>query len=85
MAEVVYIFAFLVAITCGTLLFRGFRRTERRLLLWSSLCFFILSIENLLLFVDLFIVPDVDLRVLRGLITLAGMGFLVYGLVWERE
>lgn len=85
MPQVVYIFAFLVALSCGILLFRGYQRSERRLLLWSSLCFFILSLENLLLFVDLFIVPDIDLRILRGVVTLVGMLFLIYGLVWERE
>lgn len=84
-AELVYVFAFLVAVACGYLLFRGYQRSERRLLLWSSICFFFLSLENLLLFVDLVIIPDVDLRLVRGLITLVGMSFLVYGLVWERE
>ncbi len=84
-AEVVYIIAFLVALTCGVLLWRGYQRSERRLLLWSSICFMFLSLENALLFVDSVIVPGIDLRLVRGLVTLVGMSFLVYGLVWERE
>lgn len=84
-AEIVYVFAFIVALSCAVLLYRGYQRSERRLLLWSSLCFFFLSLENLLLFVDLIIVPDIDMRLVRGLVTLVGMLSLVYGLVWERE
>lgn len=84
-AEVVYIVAFLIALSCSVLLWRGYQRSERRLLLWSSICFLFMSLENAVLFVDLVLVQEIDFRLIRGLITLVGMCSLVYGLVWERE
>jgi len=40
--------------------------SRSRLLLWSTLCFVALAVNNVLLFVDLVVVPDVDLRFVRG-------------------
>lgn len=85
MAKVVYIITSLIALSCGGMLLRGYRRSGRRLLLWSSLCFFFLGGENVFLFVDLVIVPGIDLRPLRGGLSLIGMIALVYGLVWEKD
>jgi hypothetical protein len=54
-----------------------------RLLFWSTLCFAGLAANNVVLFVDLIVVPRVDLSVLRGAVALVAMGTLVFGLVWE--
>lgn len=85
MAQVVYVFTCLIALSCAVLLHRGYRRTDCRLLLWSSLCFFFLAIENVFLLVAMYIVPPVELRPLRGSLALLGMFALVYGLVWEKD
>jgi hypothetical protein len=37
------------------------------------------------LFVDLVILPDVDLSPLRQIITLTGLGMLLYGFIWETK
>jgi hypothetical protein len=83
MPEAVYISAALLSGACALLLFRGYARTRVRLLLWSSLCFVGLAINNALLFVDMTMVPNVDLSVIRGLTGLVGMSLLVHALVAE--
>ncbi len=85
MAETVYLLCALTSVTCTLLLVRSYRRTRVRLLLWSSVCFVALALNNLFLVVDLLVVPTVDLQFCRSGIALAGMLALVYGLVWESK
>jgi Family of unknown function (DUF5985) len=81
----IYILCILTCSGCAFLLWRGYRKTRLRLLLWSSLCFLILGIANLLLFADLVIYPGADMSALRGYATLAGILVLIYGLVFESQ
>ena len=80
-ATVVYVLCALTSLACAVLLLRGYRRTHARLLLWSGLCFVGLFLNNVLLVVDLRVVPEVDLAVIRLLPALIGVGLLLYGLV----
>ena len=79
-----YLLAALTCVACTLLLVREYLRTRARLLLWSSLCFVCLSLNNVLIFVDLVIYPNVDLRLIRILASLSGMLFLLYGF-WEAD
>lgn len=83
MAEIVYVLCTLTSALCAYLLVRSYLRTRGRLLLWSTLCFVGLAINGVLLLVDLMIVPQVDLRLLRTGSALAALGVLVFGLIWE--
>jgi hypothetical protein len=83
MASGVYLLCAATALVCSLLLLRGYRRSGFRLLLWSSLCFTLLTLENLILFVDVVLVPDVDLRLIWNLAAISGVALLLYGLVWE--
>jgi hypothetical protein len=85
MANLVYALCALTSMVCAALLVQGFLRTRSRLLLWSSLCFIGLVVNNLLLVLDRIILPDVDLYVLRLFSALVALSLLVYGLVWESE
>lgn len=85
MANVVYSLCALTSIVCAVLLIQGFLRTRSRLLLWSSLCFIGLVVNNLLLVVDRIFVPDTDLYMMRSFSALAALTLLVYGLVWESK
>ena len=88
MVTVDFVLTMLAAITslaCMVLLFRGYTATGVRLLLWSALCFVCLTVNNSLLFVDLVVFPDSDLRVYRLGAALAGVLFLLYGFVGEAE
>jgi Family of unknown function (DUF5985) len=82
-ATLVYALCGLTSILCAALLARGYRRSGTRLLLWSALCFAGLALNNVILFIDLRVVPTVDLSVWRSLPALAGLVVLIYGLVWD--
>lgn len=82
-AKLVYLLCGLTSAGCAVLLLRSYARNRSRLLFWSGLCFVLLGISNIGLFVDLVLLPQVDLSIYRGVITLAAMAMLVYGLVWE--
>jgi hypothetical protein len=82
---VVYSLCFLTSSACAWLLGRSYRRTGARLLLWSSLCFGLLAANNLLLTVDLLLVPGVDLRLGRLALALVAASVLLFGFVWDLE
>ncbi|QSQ11296.1 DUF5985 family protein [Myxococcus landrumensis] len=84
MAEAVYILCAMTSVACAVLLLRAWKRTESRLLLWSGLCFVGLAVSNVLLFVDLALLPpSIDLYMPRLLSTLAAVSVLLYGLIWD--
>ena len=82
---VLSLLAALASLTCMLLLFRAYAANGVRLLLWSALCFVCLTVNSMLLFVDLNLFPDLDLRLYRLAAALAGILFLLYGFIWEAE
>jgi len=80
---VVYLLCFFTSALCGYLLVAGYARRRERLLLWSATCFCLLAVNNLLVFVDIILLPDVDLTLPRSLTALAAVGILIYGFIWE--
>lgn len=84
-APVVYLLGTLVTLACGILLLRGYARGKNRLLLWSGLCFLGLAASNLMVFVDLVLLPDVDLYRWRLWSAAIAMMLLLYGLIWEGD
>jgi hypothetical protein len=82
---VLSLLAALASLTCMLMLFRAYAANGVRLLLWSALCFVCLTVNSMLLFVDLNIFPDLDLRLYRLAAALAGILFLLYGFIWEAE
>lgn len=82
-ATTIYALCALTSIACAVLLLRAYSRSRVKLLLWSGLCFAGMAINNVLLFIDLRMVPETDLSVVRTLPALVGVAVLLYGLVWE--
>ena len=87
MASVIYILCALTSAACALMLLRGYARSRARFLLWSSLCFVALFINNLMLMIDRVVVPG---RVVfppewRSAVALVGLSLLVFGLVWDAE
>ena len=80
-----YLVAVVASFACMVLLFRGYARSGIRLLLWSALCFVGLSVNNVLLFFDLVVFVELDLRPYRLTAALIGLAFLLYGFIWEAE
>lgn len=81
----VYILCAATCLLCTVMLFRGYSRSKVRLLFWSGLCFAGLMLDNLMMYVDVVVVPDVDLSVWRKLPGLVAMIMLLFGLIWESK
>jgi hypothetical protein len=83
-ALVVYALCALAAFGCAWLLYAAYRRSGVPLLFWSALCFACFTATNMLTIVDIVLLPaEIDLFVLRQIVTLAGLLFLLYGLIWD--
>jgi hypothetical protein len=92
MAEAVYILCALTSLACAGLLLRAYRRNGGpRFLLWGGLCFLALAANNVILFIDKVVLPDVDqvlhvdFAVWRAGSALLGLLLLLYGLIWDAE
>ena len=91
MAEAVYVLCAVTSLLCAGLLVRGYLRSRSRFLLWSSLCFAALAVNNLLLLLDKVILHNqatiggVNFALLRAIVAAIGLGLLMYGLVWDAE
>ena len=77
--------AVLTCLACTVLLFRGYGASRQRLLLWSALCFVFLTLNNLLLFFDMIVFAELDLRPFRLGAALIGLVFLLYGFIFESD
>ena len=81
MPALVYLLCALTSLACAVLLLRRYRRRKVRLLFWSGLAFLALALSNIVLFVDLILVPNMDLSLWRNALTLSGLVLLLYGLI----
>lgn len=81
----VYLLCFGTSTTCAILLARNYARTKARLLMWSSLCFVFLALNNLFVVIDLLLVPDVSLQIPRLVLSTCAISVLLFGLVWDTE
>lgn len=80
MAELVYILCFVTSLLCAGLLIRSYRASRTWLLLWSSICFAGLALNNGLLLLDI-LYPSLDLALARALVALAATCALIYGII----
>jgi len=83
MAALVYALCAATALVCSGLLWRGYRRSRTALLLWSSLCFAVLTLDNLFLFADRILLPAVDLAIYRLPTALVAVALLLFGMIWK--
>ncbi|HEV2136024.1 MAG TPA: DUF5985 family protein [Terracidiphilus sp.] len=85
MKPAAYILCTLVSLICAVLLLRGYMRGRHRLLLWSGLCFTGLTLSNALVFVDLVLLPNLDLYLVREATTAFSVLILLFGMIWEGQ
>jgi hypothetical protein len=85
MADAVSLLCAGTSLARAVLLLRGYVRSHARLPLWSCLCFVGLALNNSLLVLDLIVLPERDLSLLRNLPALVGLGLRFFGLSWEAE
>lgn len=81
----VYGLCALTSLVCAWLLLQAYRRTRVRLLMWSGLCFAFFGLANIILIIDVRVLPERDLSFVRQLPSLIGIALLLYGLVWEAD
>jgi hydrogenase/urease accessory protein HupE len=81
----VYLLCAGTCLLCAVMLFRGYARSGVRLLFWAAVCFVGLMLDNAILYVDVIVIPDVDLSVWRKIPGLIALMILVFGLVWESK
>ena len=86
MRSVVYILDSAIFAFAGILLLGGYWRGRQRLLFWSGLCFSLLAVSNLVIFIDLVVIPTgPDLYLVRLLLAAVAMALLLFGLIWESD
>jgi len=81
----IYSLCAITALICSWLLLRAYHRNGYKLLLWGGLCFAGLTLNNVLLIVDEFVIPSIDFSIWRLLLALAAIVVLLYGLIWDSE
>lgn len=79
----VYVLCFLTSGACAFLLMRNYRRTGTRLLMWSALCFGLLALNNVVVFLDALVIHDIDLALGRLGLSLAAVAVLLFGFIWD--
>ncbi len=85
MSGFIYVLSAATCLLCAVLLLRTYSQRHVRLLLWSGLCFIGLMLENVMMYVDVVMVPEVDLALWRKLPGLIALVLLLCGLVWESK
>ena len=81
----VYLLCFATSAACAWLLARSYSQSGARLLLLSGLCFLFLAANNLVVVLDLLVLPSVNMRVVRLLLALAAVSILLFGFIWDLE
>lgn len=84
-ADTIYLLCAATSLLAALLLFRRYTARRTPLLLWSCIGFSGLAVNNVLVFIDLGLLPGTDLSVVRTLTGAIAMFVLVYGLIWEAD
>ena len=80
---IIYFLCVGTSLTCAYLLARAYRASRTWLLIWSALCFGLLAANNLVLAVDILLLPTIDLTLVQLTTSLAAVAVLLYGFIWE--
>ena len=84
MPGLVYILCAVTSLVSAVLLLRGaMARGGGGLLFWSSLCFFAMAVNNVLLYMNYIVFPDIPLLMASRLATVLGIVLLNIGLIWH--
>jgi hypothetical protein len=83
MHGLVYILCAITSLVSALLLLRGARRHGNRLLFFSSLSFFAMTGNNVLLYANFVIFPDIDLLTAATIVSLIGIVLVNFGLIWH--
>lgn len=84
-AEVIYLACALTSAGCAILLWRAYAKKNVSLLFWCALGFAGLAANNLLLFLDKIVLPNIDLSTIRLIPAVIGFAVICFGLIWDGE
>jgi hypothetical protein len=84
-ADAIYGLCAATSLVAAWLLLRHFRARRTPLLLWSCIAFAGLAVNNVLVLLDFWLLPETNLALPRTLAGAAAMATLVYGLVRETD
>lgn len=82
---IVYLLCGVTSIVCAYLLAKSYLKNRTPLLLWSAACFALLAANNLVVIADMLLIPTVDLRMPRLLLSCAAGAVLLFGFIWTRD
>jgi hypothetical protein len=80
---VAYALGVFTSIFCAFLMIRSYRNERTPLFLWFCLCFVGLALNNVLLFLDLFVVPEMNLELWRSATAVVALSLMLVGLIGE--
>lgn len=80
---IIYLVCVVTSLLCAYLLARAYTRGRTRLLIWSAICFALMALNNLVLVIDVLLLPEVDLTIPRAVTALLAVTVLLYGFIWE--
>lgn len=83
MPGLAFILCAVTSLLSGVLLWRAARGPTLRLLRWSAAFFFGMTLNNLLLFVDVVTGPDVNWTTPANVVAVLSIIGLIYALIWE--
>ncbi len=83
MAKLVYVLCLITSLGCAGMLYHSFRNGGSKLLLWCAMCFLGLAMNNLILFLDFFVILNIDLSPYRNFFGVLATTLMVWGLVSE--
>jgi hypothetical protein len=83
MPGLVYLLCALTSLLSAALLLRGAFKRRGGMLFWTGLCFLAMAINNVFLYVNFVVFPDVDLMIPARLATAVGIVLLNIGLIWH--
>jgi peptidoglycan/LPS O-acetylase OafA/YrhL len=81
----VYLLCLATSALCAWLLFRAWRQSRSRLLLWTAVSFLFFALNNLALVADMLVFPVTPLWPLRLATQFLAFAVLLCGFVWEAE
>jgi hypothetical protein len=81
--SLVYALCGVASTICALLVLRSWRATRQRLQLFIGASFVGLAVNNVMLIVDLVLLPSVDLALVRSITSLLASAGLLFALIWE--
>lgn len=82
---IVYLLCFLTSAICAGLLMRSYVRVRGGMLFWSALCFALLALNNLIVVVDMLLIPAIDLSLWRLAASAMAVSLLLFGFIWRGD